>query len=629
MATIDPTTRFRDIARRESEAYDGHVNTVARLTQVKEKRALSKAEAAEKALSEAVIDEIDKSRRNNNKADEVCDPLFVAARTLLNEQSLISPDLRSHDDGCLLFDGQTSAPTLTATVTVDAASSASESTSTAAAAPASGRSLPIGIVALTIGLLAADGATPPPVTVVAQASNKTGMKAGPGGKANGQTIYADLSHRLANEFTRQFFRAVGEARSYGGLGDKVLAILVEEGDPDGSGGGVPTVGAEEYARVMRGLVLRRVGENEPQLRRRVNEVLDDVQNVGGEDSIADLGIDLPDLEDIYDQNIVAENVRVMGPMIVSAMFDELKVFQVVDRIVEQFQHGMLPLGPGNAGKMLYRYWREAPNRMSEQERKNFAAITLGIPGGDAGGMVNREFNDLWIRFVSSVSSFIRQNEVDSLLRSATPSPISHQQVRKSARDLAGNLSLHGYGMAHYAAREMQAQVKFMIGLLQDPEILGCYGARDMWQVVDQVATYELGGAKTSSRYRTLATCGTIITAWLANNVNRINQATGPIINIDQVRSPDVASNHRATKNPTDYDLVNACELWLADTATSDTQVEEMAQPREAPQMTSKPIQIPALARDMLDGLGDLGAGLGRGMGAQPLYQNGYGGRAHH
>lgn len=619
MATIDPTTRFRDIARREELAYDGHVNIIGRFAEVEKKRQLSKAEAAEKALSEAVIDQITKSQNNNSKADEVCDPLFVAARTLLNTQSMISPALRSHDGGCLVFDGQ---PLTRAAIV--AAMAAAASTSPPTPAP----DLPIGIVALTVGLLVADGATPPPVMIVPQASSHTGVWAVPPTKGNGLTIYANLSHKLADDFTRQFFRAIGEARSYGALADKVLALLVEEGDADGAGSGEPTVSAEEYAKVMRGLALRKIGVNEPQLRRRVNEVLDDVQNVGGEDSIADLGIDLPDLEDIYDQNIVAENVRVMGPMIVSAMFDELKVFQVVDRIVEQFQHGMLPIGPGNAGKMLYRYWREAPNRMSEQERKNFAAITLGIPGGDAGGMINREFNDLWIRFVSSVSSFIRQNEVDSLLRSATPSPISHQQVRKSARDLAGNLSLHGYGMAHYAAREMQSQVKFMIGLLQDPEILGSYGARDMWQVVDQVATYELGGAKTSSRYRTLATCGTIITAWLANNVNRINQATGPIIDIDQVRSPDVASNHRATKNPTDYDLVNACELWLADTATSDTQVEEMAQPREAPQMTSKPIQIPALARDMLDGLGDLGVGLGRGMGAQPSYTNGYGGARH-
>jgi len=594
MSMINPETRFRDLADRERIAHDRHVNTVARLVAIEKKgRALSTAEQADKELSEKILDEIAKSQRNNSKMDEVCDPLFVGARTLLNTQSLINPELRTEvDGGKLLFDVE--------------------------------ENQPYSIVALTMGILALDGATPPPVMLVPQHTNKTGMTIAAGGKGNGLTIYPNVNHPLMDTFTRQFFAAVGEARSYGELADRVLVLLAREGDPDGRGGDAPGVSTQEYAAVLRGLAQRKVTVTEPQLRRRVNEVLDQVQNIGGEDSIADLGIDLPDLEDLVDQTIVAENVRVMGPMIVSAMFEELKVFQVVDRIVEQFQHGMLPIGPGNAGKMLYRYWREAPNRMSEQERKNFAAITLGIPGGDPGGMVNREFNDLWIRFVSSVSSFIRQSEVDQLLRSATPSPISHQQVRKAARDLAGNLSLHGYGMAHYAAREIQSQVKFMIGLLQDPEILGSYGAKDMWQVVDQVATYELGGAKTSSRYRTLATCGTIITAWLANNVVRVNAATGPIIDIDQVRNPDVAATHRSTVDPTDYDLVNACELWLADTATTDSQIEELSQPREAPQMTSKPIQIPAMARDMLDGIGDLGVGLGRGTPAHPAYANGHG-----
>ena len=379
----------------------------------------------------------------------------------------------------------------------------------------------------------------------------------------------------------------------------MLQILSNEGDPDGDGIKYdPTVDAKEFALVMRELAERKVGSDEPQLRRRVNEVLNKVQNVGSENDVAGTSIDLPDLEDITDQNIIAENVRVMGPMIVSAMFEELKVFQVVDRIVEQFQHGMLPIGPGEAGKLLYQYWRDTPNRMSEQERRSFAAITLGIPGGNDEGLVNREFNDLWIRFVSSVSSFVRQFEVDNLLRSATPSAISHQQVRKAARDLAGNLSLHGYGMAHYAAREVQSQIKFMIELLSDKEIKGAFGARDMWQVVDQVATYDLGGAKTSSRYRTLATSGTIITAWLANNVRVINETTGPLININVVRNPGPhhGDNHKATRNPSDYDLVNACELWLADTATSDTQVEELSQPREAPVMTSKPIPIPSMAQ---------------------------------
>ncbi|QAY75975.1 hypothetical protein [Sphingosinicella sp. BN140058] len=604
MASIDSRIHFRDVARRESSAFDELINTVARLTAVEKKRPLSKAEAAEKARAEAIIDEIGKSERNNNKAVEVCDPLFVAARTLLNEQAMLAPELRSHKNGRLIFDQPNTAE--------------AQSSQTKAASSSSGSGEypypgdpDITLVGLSIGLLMLEAAEAPPVRVVPQSTNRTGATVAAGTKGNGATLYPDTRHPNSRTFTREFFRALGEARSYFPLAEKVLTILAIEGDPDGRRGADPQCGAEEFARVMRGLADANVGDDEPQLRRKVNEALDRVQNVGGDDEIGDSVIDLPDLEEIVDENIIAENVRAMGPMIVSAMFDELKVFQVVDRIVEQFQQGMLPIGPGRAGKALYRYWREAPNRMSEQERRNFAAITLGIPGGNPNGMINSEFNDLWLRFVSSVSSFIRQNEVDTLLRSATPSPISHQQVRKAARDLAANLSLHGYGMAHFAAREVQSQIKFMIELLQDPEIRGSYGARDMWQVVDQVATYELGGAKTSSRYRTLATCGTIITAWLANNVARINRTTGPLIDIDQVRNPDVAENHKATRNPTDYDLVNACELWLADTATSDSRIEEMAQPREAPQMTSKPIPIPALARDMLDGIGDIGLGLGR------------------
>ena len=95
--------------------------------------------------------------------------------------------------------------------------------------------------------------------------------------------------------------------------------------------------------------------------------------------------------------------------------------------------------------------------------------------------------------------------------------------------------------------------------------------------------------------------------------------TGPIIDIKEVLSPvPKSSGQKATTHPSDYDLVNACELWLADTATSDMRVDEMSQPREAPVMTSKPVQIPSIARDMLE---SVGMGMSYpGAGAHP---NGY------
>ena len=599
MTLAEPNIRFRDLNDRQEKAYADLNYAFRKLEDIENanrengRRTLSAAEKRQKDDYAEMLKVIDASRKDPGKVDENPDNLFVAARTLLNEQVGIDPGLRGLGQSHLLFGDITSARQLHEAIK-------------------SGKhpEVETALVGLMMGLLIVESVTAPPLTVVKQELSFTGALARE--NPHGQTLYPQKSDPLYASFTKDFFGLLGEARSYGTFADRVLKLLSEESDPDGSGPREPKVSAEEFAKVMRGLTKRKIQPAEPQLRRKINEVLDEIQRTKGSDAIPDLSIDLPDLNEFVETNIIAENVRVMGPMIVSAMFEELKVFQAVDKIVEQFQHGMLPIGHGNAGKLLYNYWREAPNRMSEQERRNFAAITLGVPGGEPGAMVNREFNDLWLRFVSSVSNYVRQSEVDQLLRARVANAISQQQVRKAARDLASNLSLHGYGMAHYAGRELQSQIKGIIDLLKDPEILGAYGARDMWQVVDQIATYDLGGARTSSRYITLATCGTIITAWLANNTQRIRRPTEPIIDMSVVRFPDTGQNHKATITPNDYDLVNACELWLADTATSDLQVEELSQPREAPTMTSKPIPIPTMARQMLNEMGDIGLGMSNG-----------------
>ncbi|MES2323962.1 MAG: hypothetical protein V4633_17020 [Pseudomonadota bacterium] len=574
---------FRDLAKREQDQQDDLRNRMQQLLNFEKNRpGLTSDE-------EKDMDRIKKILKAVGERKEVCDPMFVGIRDLFNaNQGILGFELKGHENGRLKF-----TPTTTAEQEQNQKKGAASHTAPPAAYIRA---------ALTVGLALADKVAHPPVYVTSTGEVRT-----------------DRSNPLYAQLSRGFFAAIGETQSMFDLAAMALPLLGIEGDPDGRGGNPSLVDTGEFAEVMRALVEKEINTKEPQLRRRINECLDKIQYVGENRPITELGIDLPDLDTTTDADVVSDNVRLMGPMVCAAMFDELKAFQVVDKLVELFQHGMLPIGSGEAGKLLYKYWKEAPNRMSESERKNFYAMTMGIPGGESSGMVNRDFNDLWLRFVSSVSSFVRQNEVDKLLRSGMPSAISGQQVRKAARDLAANLSLHGYGMAYYAALDMQDQIRTIIKLLSDPDIRSAYGARDMWQVVDQVATLELGGAKTSSRYRTLATCGAIITAWLADNVSRIMRPTGPIIDIKEVLSPvPKSSGQKATTHPSDYDLVNACELWLADTATSDLRVDEMSQPREAPVMTSKPVQIPSIARDMLESVG-----MGLSYPGSAAHSNGY------
>ena len=67
-----------------------------------------------------------------------------------------------------------------------------------------------------------------------------------------------------------------------------------------------------------------------------------------------------------------------------------------------------------------------------------------------------------LRFVSSVSDLVRQKELDNVLRASIPLATHQQQARKAARDLIENLSLHGSGMAFYAAQELSKQVNEII-----------------------------------------------------------------------------------------------------------------------------------------------------------------------
>ena len=193
--------------------------------------------------------------------------------------------------------------------------------------------------------------------------------------------------------------------------------------------------------------------------------------------------------------IVADNIRLAGAAMVAAAFDELKLFDVVDRLVELFQDGQLPIGNGRAGKQLRQYWREAPDRPSAAERRSLYARTLGMPAGEPGVAVNRAFPDLWLRFISCVAS---------LAHKAPPSARHQQELRDAARDLAVNMSAQACDAMVHAATGLRKQVEEMTRLLS---------------------------ARNDSRYRTLATSGATITNWLADRADRLCDPARPIIDL--------------------------------------------------------------------------------------------------
>jgi hypothetical protein len=267
-----------------------------------------------------------------------------------------------------------------------------------------------------------------------------------------------------------------------------------------------------------------------------------------------------------DDAIVPTDVRALEAIYFSAMLDALKVYDVADRLLELSLAGRLPVGVSGAREVLERYRQGASERLSKAERLSVYARALGVPGGDAGGSPNTDFNDLWMRFVSSVSALARQHAADIVQGATTP-----EDVRTAGRDLAFNMSRHGAGL-HAVATAINTQRVEALSVLAQPDIHRAYGVRGVWQLVERVSSLELGGPMTDAHYVAMAESGSVVFAWLASRSPAFWTAVGSAFDFGE-RHAD-----RPATNPTDFDLFNACEQWLAAAGGGDSRVENPSQP---------------------------------------------------
>jgi len=260
------------------------------------------------------------------------------------------------------------------------------------------------------------------------------------------------------------------------------------------------------------------------------------------------------------------------------MLEEARVFDVVDRLVTMFGDGTLPLGPGRAGALLYRYWKGDHKRLTTRQRRSVYARAFGLTGGDASVLANREFNDLWLNFVSIVGMYSAE------LQSLPPAQrsVGAEEVLISGRALAINLSARGHGLAWFAASDFKAELPPMIELLSDVELQNVFDAGNPWRLIHNVAAQELGVRPNVPRGHTRAESGMIIIRWLANRrAKLLRPRSANILRHEDICEGRTAAsqNKKPSVYPTDADLVTACERWLGVTGTQEAELKE-APPRE-------------------------------------------------
>jgi hypothetical protein len=339
----------------------------------------------------------------------------------------------------------------------------------------------------------------------------------------------------------------------------------------------PVIFTRQFAEIVRRLHEQSVRPDDQQLRIKFLNAFQLVLGGSVAQRASQISVDLPDLEERVQADIIKDNVRALGALYFAAQLEDLKFFQVADKVTEQFLSGMIPISRSVGSEGIFRYYRDAEDRFTETERRSMYARAFGFAQGSVEEQLpNREFADLWIRFCSSVSMFDRERIVTGVRKSVTPS-----ELFKNARDLAVNLSLHGYGVAHFAAVELQDTIKTLLKTLSYPDVLQAYGVLDLWQLVERVSGLYLGGAANSVRQRTMATTGSQIILYLADKSKQLSAAVGAIT------------------LPEGDPLIGYVERWLAVTGMGEEATEKYSEPVSLSSQPTIPDMALRAAPDLL------------------------------
>lgn len=313
-----------------------------------------------------------------------------------------------------------------------------------------------------------------------------------------------------------------------------------------------------------------------------------------------------------DADLNSDNIRVIGLVYPLALLEKALPLRVADRVAELFMNGLLPFGQGAAGKALDDYYWETEDRLNEAQRRSQYARMIGMPGGEVSKEVapNKNFEQLFLRFISAVSEFTRQREVDRMFTTRTSIlATTDEQVRKCAFEVAQNASLYAWGGSFHVAARINRHLQRAIEILNQPAVLRVYAASNHWQVIERVAQQDFGGAPNWAKYSTMAQAASRIFDVLARNTPALSASASGIpflfdpalvgnVGIGGV-SPitTTASQRPSGLSPADTNqILTSVQLWLAVNGVREDQVRQYAQPVEMNTVPSIPT-LPGTAGD--------------------------------
>lgn len=195
----------------------------------------------------------------------------------------------------------------------------------------------------------------------------------------------------------------------------------------------------------------------------------------------------------------ADEVEGTAALYAAAQLEQLGVLRVCDRLVELYLRGGLPVGgPSSVAALLDSYWLGHAERMPEDDRRALY-----------GRVVGAGFEHLLGRLATAIAAR------DAAAGAGAAHGADADAVEWAAGELRSNIDAHVGADELTAIAQLRAQLGDALAILSDGHLLNAYGARDSWQLIDQLARLEIGAEPDIPRHNALAAAGTVLIASLA------------------------------------------------------------------------------------------------------------------
>jgi hypothetical protein len=221
----------------------------------------------------------------------------------------------------------------------------------------------------------------------------------------------------------------------------------------------------------------------------------------------------------YDDTVVSDRILATADLYYLYIHERLGVFEVMNKLQEQFRAGTLRISAGPGAIGLYRFDKHSIVRYGLRERIQTYARVFGVanvPPG-RGARPNTEFQGLFRHFISETAKYWRDKRISEVIRERATDPTfgSIAVVRRAALDLRNNLKNSSHGDVNVARVEISQALDESFRVLEAPDLRAQFGAENAWDLIELVLWQHFHRTVQASTMNRMAVAGREILRWLS------------------------------------------------------------------------------------------------------------------